>query len=397
MRGEGKNERCEGVEAIRNVALSEVNRVARRYLVDQSSITAVLKPVPTGQPVSGKGYGGAEEVTSAPTKPVQLPAWAAGALSQLKLPEALVTPSDTKLPNGLRLIVKTDPTSPTITVFGSVRHSPELQTPSGLDGISQVLGGLFSYGTVTLGRVAFKKALDDIAANENPGYSFSLKVLKEHFSRGVQLLADNELHPALPKEAFEVIRQQTSEFLAGNVNSPGYRTNRALHLALLPSGDPALREATPVTLYKVTLDDVRQYYAATMRPHLTTIVVIGNISTEEARTVISKWFGDWKAVGPKPLTTLPPVPVNKPFSVNVSDPEAIQDTVVLSEQLNLNRFDPDYYPLQLGNHILGGGFYATRLYHDLRQVAGYVYSIDVNLSASETRFNYSISNGCNPA
>src|SRR5260370_16630535 len=113
MRGEGKNERCEGVEAIRNVALSEVNRCARRYLVDQSSITAVLKPVPTGQPVSGKGYGGAEKVTSAPTKPVHLPAWAAGALSQLKPPEPLVTPSLTKLPNPPLLISNTHPPTPT--------------------------------------------------------------------------------------------------------------------------------------------------------------------------------------------------------------------------------------------------------------------------------------------
>ena len=59
--------------------------------------------------------------------------------------------------------------------------------------------------------------------------------------------------------------------------------------------------------------------------------------------------------------------------------------MILAEQLNLNRFDPDYYPLQLGNHVLGGGFYATRLYHDLRQVAGYVYTVDVRLDASKTR------------
>jgi zinc protease len=64
--------------------------------------------------------------------------------------------------------------------------------------------------------------------------------------------------------------------------------------------------------------------------------------------------------------------------------------------LPLNRFDPDYYPLQLWNHVLGRGFYATRLYHDLRQVAGYVYFVDVSLQASETRASYSVNYGCNP-
>ena len=46
--------------------------------------------------------------------------------------------------------------------------------------------------------------------------------------------------------------------------------------------------------------------------------------------------------------------------------------------------------------MLGGGFYATRLYHDLRQVAGYVYNVDVSLSASKTRATYSVDYGCDP-
>jgi zinc protease len=141
---------------------------------------------------------------------------------------------------------------------------------------------------------------------------------------------------------------------------------------------------------------VKQFHAAAFRPDLTTIIVIGDVTPEEAQAVIGKWFGDWKATGPKPNTELPPVPLNKPSAANVADRQAVQDSVTLSEQLNLNRFDPDYYPLQLGNHVLGGGFYATRLYHDLRQVAGYVYTVDVSLAATESRSTYSVEYGCNP-
>ena len=396
LAAEGRTSPDEDVEAIKRVTLADVNRVAKQYLVDDNSITATLKPVPTGQPVSGKGFGGAEQVTSPPTKPVELPAWAAGALAELKVPENSINVSDTKLPNGLRLIVKTDRTSPTVSVAGSVKHESDLETPAGQEGVSDLLDGLFSYGTKTLDRLAFQKALDDIAANESAGFGFSLDVLKEHFSRGVELLADNELHPALPAQAFAVVQSQTTQFVAGNLQSPGYRTSRALDLALLPANDPALREVTPATVGKITLDEVKQFYASTFRPDLTTIVVIGDVSPEEARQAIEKWFGDWKAAGPNPDTTLPPIPINKPSAVNVADSEAVQDSVVLAEQLNLNRFDPDYYPLQLGNHVLGGGFYATRLYHDLRQVAGYVYTVNVSLRASKTRASYSVDYGCNP-
>jgi zinc protease len=396
LAAEGRLSPDEDIEAIKRVTLADVNRVAKQYLTDQNSVTAMLKPVPTGKPVAAKGFGGAEQVTSAPSKPVQLPSWAASALAQLEVPANYIKVSDTTLPNGIRLIVQTDPISPTVSVLGSVKHDFNMQTPAGKDGVSDLLNGLFSYGTQTMDRLSFQKALDDIAANESAGYSFSVAVLKENFSRGVALLADNELHPALPEKAFTVVKQQTAQFVAGNLTSPEYRTMRALDAALLPAGDAVLRQATPATLAAVTLNDVKQFHAATIRPDLTTMVVIGDVSPEEARSVIEKWFGEWHAVGPKPDTVLPPVPPNKPTAVNVADPEAVQDTVVLAEQLSLNRFDPDYYPLQLGNHVLGGGFYATRLYHDLRQVAGYVYTVDVRLEASKSRANYAVTYGCNP-
>ncbi len=396
LAAEGRTSPDEDVEALKKVMLEDVNRVAKEYLTAANSITATLKPVPTGQPVSAKGFGGAEEVTSAPTKPVVLPPWAASALDKLQVPMDYVKVSDITLPNGIRLIVKTDPISPTVTVVGTVKHDSDLQTAAGMEGVAQVLDGLYSYGTQTMDRLAYQKALDDIAASESAGYGFSVNVLKEHFSRGVELLADNELHPALPEHAFEVVRQQSAQFVAGNLKSPSYKTSRALDVALLPASDPSLRQATPETLAKVTLADVKAYHASTVRPDLTTIVVIGDVTPEEAKTVIEKWFGDWKAEGPKPNTTLPAVPLNKASAANVADPQAVQDSVYLSEELNLNRFDPDYYPIQLGNHVLGGGFYATRLYHDLRQVAGYVYYVGVSVGASKTRATYTVEYGCNP-
>ncbi len=397
LAAEGRTSPEEDLDAIRKVTLADVNRVAKQYLLNTPTITATLKPAPSGAPVSQTGFGGAEKPTSTPTKPVVLPEWAASQLDQLKAPAPLTPPSDTTLPNGIRLIVRTDHTSPTVTVVGAVKTNADLQTPPGLEGVSDLLDQLYSYGTTTLDRLAFQKALDDIAANENPGARFSLSVLKENFSRGVQLLADNELNPALPGDAFKVTQQQSAELQAGNLQSPGYKFSRALETSLLPPTDPALRQVTPATLNKVTLADVKQYHDAIMRPDLTTIVVIGDVTPDEARTVITKWFGEWKAAGPKPETTLPAVPTNKAAAQTVPDAEQVQDSVALAEELDLNRFSPDYYPLQLGTHVLGGGFYATRLYHDIRQIAGLVYSVDVSLSADKTRATYSVDYGCDPA
>jgi zinc protease len=396
LAAEGRASPDEDVEAIKRVTLADVNRIAREYLRAHNSITATLKPVPSGQPAASKGFGGAEQVTVAPSKPVALPAWAEASLAQLTVPANYPKVSDIRLPNGIRLIVNTNSISPTVSVMGTVDSNSDLETPAGKEGLADLLDDLFSYGTESLDRLAFQKALDDIAASERAGYRFSMAVLKDHFSRGVELLADNELHPALPEKAFAVVKQKTAQFVAGNLESPQYRTARALDVALLPAGDPVLRQVTPATVNTATLEEVRHFYAATMRPDLTTIVVSGDVSPEEAKAVIETWFGGWQATGPKPDTTLPAVPLNKSTAEDVADSQAVQDSVVLAEQLDLNRFSPDFYPLELGNHVLGGGFYATRLYHDLRQVNGYVYTVGLNLDASKTRATYVVNYGCDP-
>jgi zinc protease len=398
LAGEGRSSPDEIVEAMKQVTLEDVNRVAKTYLVDQNAITAQLKPVPSGEAVSEKGFGGSEQLTSSPKKPVALPSWAEAELLALKVPVLDASWTDTTLANGLRLIVKTDKASPTVTILGNIQHNEDIQAPPGKEGVEAVLDELFSYGTQTLDRLAFQKALDDIAANETAGHDFSVRVLKQDFSRGVQLLADNELHPALPEEAFKIIKEQSAQFVAGNRKSPGYRMERAVSVGLLPEADPALREATPETVSSLVWDDVKQYYAKTVRPDLTTIVVIGDVTPEEANNVVGKWFGVvWKATGPKPEVTLPRVPLNAASVVTVPDPSQLQNSVNLSEAVGITRFDADYYPLQLGNHVLGGGFYATRLYHDLRQVTGYVYNVDVHMNATKTRTVYAVTYACDSA
>jgi len=392
---EGRQSPDEIVEAIRKITVADVNRVAKKYLLD-TSVVGTLKPAASGEAVSSKGFGGSEKAMSSPTKPVALPAWAEASVKSLRVPEWTAKPTDMMLKNGIRLIVQTERTSPTITLVGSIKTQNQLEMPTGKDGVADILEGLFSYGTKTMDRVAFQKALDDIGASESAGASFGLKVLSQDFERGVQLLADNELHPALPRDAFTIVQQQTAELSGGELDTPTYRMERALLAALLPAKDPLLRETTPATVKAIQYADVLKFYQATIRPDLATIVVIGDITPEAAHAAIDKYFGEWKAVGPKPNVVLPPVPANEAKSMNVPDSSRVQDDVQLAEEVEMNRFTPDYFALQVGNHVLGGGFYATRLYRSLRQQAGLVYTVEDSLEAGETRATYSITYGCDP-
>ncbi|HEX6549758.1 MAG TPA: insulinase family protein, partial [Gammaproteobacteria bacterium] len=285
------------VAALDKVTVADVNRVAKEYLNQDHAITAILTPESSGKPVAGKGFGGAESFGTGTSKPVPLPDWAKTALSRLSMPKAAPSPTVSVLPNGIKLIVRSENVSDTVSVYGGIRTEPDMQQPKGQDGVASVLNGLFEYGSPNLNRVQLVTALDDIAASANFGTSFAVRTPAAQFARAVQILADVELHPSLPVQAFKVVQMQTARAQAGQLQSPGYLFDRAFDKALLPAGDPALREATPQSIMQLTLGDVQHYYQQTFRPDMTTIVVIGKITPEAAKAAIEKYFGAWKAEG----------------------------------------------------------------------------------------------------
>jgi zinc protease len=394
---EGRNSPDDDIEAIKKVTLADVNRVAQKYLLNDNAVVVVMTPRESGEPVASQGgRAGGESFAPKQTKSVPLPAWAKKTLSPLAIPTSTVDPKVTVLLNGLRLIVQPETISDTVSVYGRVKNRAEVQVPPGKEGVDQLLDHLFSYGSVKLDRLAFQEALDEIGAKAETGTNFSLQVLPERFERGVELLADNLLRPAFPETAFNALQQRTRQAVAGQLQSPVYLSQRAFLQAIYPEKDPTLRQATPETVGSLKLEDVHAYYEKVFRPDLTTIVVVGKVMPDHAQAVIEKYFGAWKAAGPKPETDLPPVPRNKASASVVPDRSRVQDEVSLGQTFELTRQHPDYYALQLGLQVLSGGFYASRLYQDLRERTGLVYSIDARLQSGKTRSVFTVSYACDP-
>lgn len=376
------------------VTVADVNRLAKRLLDPQQAITAILTPRQAGKPVSQAAFG-AESFAAAPEKPVVLPDWAAHELMSVHVPDLGQAPSVSVLPNGIRLIVQPEHVSHTISVFGRVRQVPQMQQPNGKEGVSLVMRALFGYGTSQHDRLAFQAASDDIAATIQAGPNFALQVLTPAFEPGLRLLAEAVLHPAFPNNAFNVVRAQVARSIAGQLHSPQYLFRLAIERAILPEDDPVLRHPTPESVMALGPEDVRAYYDATMRPDLTTIVVLGDITPEAARQAIEAAFGGWHAEGPAPDIDLPPVGPNKPSQAHVADAGDQHDSVALAEIVGLPIGSQERYRLLLGNTILGSGF-SSRLYRDLRIHSGYVYSVSSDFDWSRTRADYSVSFGADP-
>jgi len=393
---ENRNSPDDDINLYKKVTVDDVNRAAKKYLDFDHAISAILTPQSSDKPISSKSFGGSENFASSKNPNVSLPKWAKKVTEELPPPVSTLHPFETNLANGIKLIVQPESISDTINVYGRVKNNADVQMPEGKDGVDGALSELFSYGTKSLDRLAFQKALDDIGANESAGTDFSLQVLPEYFDRGVQLLADNELSPALPEDDFKTIQPQLAASTAGRLKSPDYLAGRALTAALFPKTDPSQRQTTPESVKALTIDDIRNYHHAIIRPDLATIVVIGKISPDQAVATIQKYFGDWKADGPKPNTLFPPATTNSTAVTHVPDASRVQDKATLAHTLLMTRTNADYYALQLGNHVLGGGFYATRLYRDLREKSGLVYFVDSSFDIGQTRGVYTIQYACDP-
>lgn len=391
---EGRNSPDDDIRAIKKVSQTEVNRAARKFF--KTSVIGLLTPRTSGKPVFSKGYQGKESFTEKNPPQVELPAWAKKVLSTLPVPKSKLKPVVSILANGLKLIVQRETISPTVTLYGKIKNHPGLQEPEGKDGITDILDDLFQYGTCDMNRQDFQKAVDDIAANLSAGTSFSLSVLTQDFDRGVELLAQDLLKPRLPEKAFKTVKEETIAALRGKLKSPSYLAKHGLLSMLYPKGDPYLRQATPDTVKSITIDDVRRFHRKNFRPDLTSIVIMGDITPEKAKAIIKKHFGTWKATGPRPNIVPPPVPPNKSANLFVPDRTRIQDRVIIAETIGATRTHRDYYPLQVGLHVLSGGFYATRLYRDLRKKTGLVYTVEAFLDAKKTRSIFGIVYGCDP-
>ncbi|HTU81790.1 MAG TPA: pitrilysin family protein [Candidatus Acidoferrales bacterium] len=393
---EGRSSPDEAAAEFSRVTVADVDRVLRAYLRNSTVVAAYAVPKNSGATAAG-GSGLAKENNQIPpTTHEPLPAWAQAVLDRLQVPSQTLSPSDTILPNGIRLIVQPETISHTVVVSGEILNNPAVQEPAGQDGVASLTQEFMHWGSTTYSRVAFAAELDTIAADVSTGTHFGLESLTQNFDRGMQLLADEELHPAFSASDFPTVKQQLADEVAGDVTSPSHLADVALDDALYPPGDPERRFPTPQTVNALTVSDVKAWYASVYRPDMTTIVVIGDTTPDRARSEVEKYFGGWSSAGPKPNVYPSPVPSNAPAAVTVPATGRVQSSVRLVETIGLHRTDPDWPAMQLANAVLTGGFYSSLLYHDLREVHGYAYDVDSSIDAGKVRSTFGLDYGCDP-
>ncbi|HEX5806868.1 MAG TPA: pitrilysin family protein [Macromonas sp.] len=232
-------------------------------------------------------------------------------------------------------------------------------------------------------------ALDENALTEawaDLGAEFGASATLDRFSVRLRSLTDPALlqpalqlaarqlgQPAFPAPVWARERQRLVAAWQEAQTRPDTLSERRFSQAVY-GNHPYGQEATPDTWSRIEVTDMKAFYRRYAQACDARVTLVGATDRAGADRLVQTLLAGWAAHGCQPRPALPEVaPLAAPLSVN--EPFAAAQAQVLVGQPGVARSDPDYFALTVGNHILGGGGFASRLMHEIREKRGLTYGV----------------------
>lgn len=368
---------------------------ARTYLA-KPNVVGHLTPDSRPAGHSQKTSAGASDNFSArvPSGPIVVPKDIREEIRKPETAHSKLSPSEFTLANGLRVIVQEKHDRPTVYIGGVIASSPSF-VPPGKEGIERLADAMADFGSEHYDFTHLRKVTDDIGASVSLGQTFSAHGFARDFQTLLGVLADSEEHPTFPARWLALQQSQLANSINTENDISGVMVNRAYLERLLSPDDPALRHATPQSVAGISRQDLLDYTQRYWRPDLTTISIVGDITPERARQAVEAAFGSWKNDGPRPSTTemrLPP-----PHTAHAYVGTDANQVFIQLGQPAIARTSRDYDAFTLLTQIIGGpGYFESRLWQELRQKRGLVYSVSSSMKADRDRGDLEIALSASP-
>ena len=284
-------------------------------------------------------------------------------------------------PGGIEAWLVREPAVPVIAVDFAFRGGAN-QDPAVKPGVAYMAAGLLDEGAGDLDAPAFQQRLEQNAVELNfragrDELRGSLRVLRERKDEGFELMRLALNAPRFDEDSIERIRAQTLTALRRETTNPNDIANRLWWRTAFPAhpyGSPVI--GTLVSVPLIGADDLRDYAKRVLARDQLKIVVVGDIDAASVSAALDKIFGALPARAE--LQAVPPARlegVGQRIFVELDVPQA----VLTFGGLGIARKDPDFIPAFIVNHILGGGSFSSRLYRELREKRGLVYSVHTYL------------------
>jgi zinc protease len=304
--------------------------------------------------------------------------------------------------NGVVFLAKSTHTMPAVSIHLAV-HSGAITDPDDAPGAMWLLSRMIDRGT------AGHSAADIAEALDSRGVSLSVRVsrqllslvctcLAEDFEIVLTLLGEMLMAPTCPDDEIAVRKGEIITAIRQDEDNPYARAAEALTALLYPPPHPYARrlKGSVDGVDRLTRDTIVQLHADRIVPSRLRAVVVGDVEAKRAEDVANRVFGGWRASGAAPVQLVSPRrPTGRQREVIPMMNKAQAD--IACGFTSIQRHDPEYYALQLANHVFGQYAIGGRLGDNIRERQGLAYYVSTMFEADLIDGPLSIHAGIAPA
>jgi zinc protease len=300
---------------------------------------------------------------------------------KLRLDEVLVEKKSslfkTVLDNGIRLIVKENPSIPIVTLqvsfLGGVRFEEEFQ-----NGINSFLAVMVTKGTRNRSSLEIAKKVERMAGSLNgfSGYNsfgFTFTFLSQHFEEAFNLLTEVIREPSFDKEEMEKRRRLILASIQQQEDDLGRLVFKLFRKTLYEKHPYRMDTlGTPDSIRRLTQKDLKEYYQRIVIPENMILTVVGDVDRKQVLVAVKKGFGDLKRESLRIPSISQELPILKKRRAEIAKMKE-QAHFVLGF-LGVSFHHPDSYALTVLNAVLSGQ--GGRLFRELRDKESLAYALD---------------------
>ena len=253
-----------------------------------------------------------------------------------------------------------------------------VREPAGKNGLAALVNNLLDEGAGGLDATAISFEFERLGArySASSGYDYasvSLRSLSDPALLGPALLNLRRVivAPEFPEKAVERQKQRIQLGIRRKQQAPAEIARDAYHAALYQEHPYALPlDGTRDSVESLSRQDIVDFHHEFYCARNARLAIVGDLSKEQAMTLAEELTGDLtEGRIPESLPPVEPLAQGRELRIEHSSTQVH----ILLGQPGIRRGDPDYFPLYVGNHILGGGGFVSRLYEEIREKRGLSY------------------------
>lgn len=257
---------------------------------------------------------------------------------------------------------------------GSRRDTPEKS------GLAAMTRRLLSLGAGGLDENRISQRMADVGASLGGSFDpdragVSLRTLSSEREReqALDVLARVVQQPEFPEQVLQREKNRSIAGIKEAETQPDYLAAKAFRTLLYGNHPYALQQGGEVaTVGALTRQDVQDFWRTHYRADNAQVAIIGDVTAAQAKAIALRLTADLPRDAGE-IRALPPVARDLPAQIRRIAHPATQSHILVGVP-GIKRADPDYFPLLVGNYILGGGGFDSRLLEEVRQKRGLAYS-----------------------